>query len=228
MLTRLPLRLIAPLGRAMLRTPMLGLAALTATPAIYAAARGHHDLSFPVTLATIIGAASLALALDDPAETSLTACPTTRAARRWMRAGLISVTIAGAWALVAASAHHADYAFEPWRIRLVEAATAAAISLAFAAAATHHGATTPGVAAAAATLLTLAVSSGLALRIAWLPQLGNPHHEARWWTVAAIAVMLAYWWARDPASRSPHPSRAHIRGGLALTEPRRASRTRTP
>lgn len=219
MLTRPPLSLVAPLGRAMIRTPVLGLAGLTAAPAVYAAARGYHDLSFPVTLATVGGAASLSLAFDDPAEASLTACPTPRATRRWMRAGLISITVAGAWALVVASAHYADYALDPWRIRLVEAAAGATISLVLAAAATRQGSTTPGVAAAATTLLLLAVTSGLALRIGWLPQLGNPHHTGRWWAVAAVAVAIGSWWSRDPASRGPHLSRAPVRSGPAQIEP---------
>lgn len=226
MLTRPPLGLITPLGRAMIRTPVLGLAALTAAPAVYAAARGHNDLSFAVTLATVVGAASLSLALDDPAEASLIACPTSRAARRWMRAGLISMTVAGAWALVAASAHYADFALEPWRIRLVESAAAAGISLAFAAAATRQRSTTPGVAAAATTLLLLAVTSGLALRITWLPQIGNPHHTSRWWAVAAPAAAIGCWWSRDPASRIPHLSRAPWRSGPAQIEPSQASPTR--
>lgn len=215
MLRRPALSLVAPLGRAMLRTPVLGLAALTVTPAAYAAARGHHDLSFPVTLATLLGAASLSLALDDPAEASLTACPTARAARRWFRAGLILISVAGAWALVAAVAHHAGHALGPWQLRAVEASAAAALSLAFAASATRQGSTTPGVAAAAASLLTLAVTSGLARQIAWLPQLGNPHHTARWLGVAAIAATVAYSWSRDPASRNRHPGRPLVRNGTS-------------
>ncbi|MDH4076097.1 MAG: hypothetical protein OEW29_09190 [Acidimicrobiia bacterium] len=226
MLTHPPVCMVAPLGRVMLRTPVLGLGALTAAPAIYAAARGHRDLSFAVTLATIVGAASFALAFDDPAEASLTACPTGRSVRRSMRAGLISISVAGAWVLVAASAHHADYSLEPWRIRLVEAAAAAAISLAFAAAAARHGSTTPGVGAVVATVLTLAVGSGLALRIPWLPQLGNPHHDGRWLTVIAIALTAAYWWSRDPASRGLPLGRAHSPGGAAVQGARRASPTR--
>ena len=67
---RVSFALTVPLGRVMWRTPVLGIAVLAAAPSVYAAARGHHDLSFPVTLATITGAASVSFALDDPAEAS--------------------------------------------------------------------------------------------------------------------------------------------------------------
>jgi hypothetical protein len=75
----------------MTRTPVAALAALAAAPAVYAWARGHHDLSFPVTLALITGAASLGFVVDDPAEATLNACPIPRAARRWARAGFIAI-----------------------------------------------------------------------------------------------------------------------------------------
>lgn len=204
----------APLIRSMWRTPVLGVAALAAAPAVYAAARGQHDLSFPVTVALIAGAASLGFAVDDPAEATLTPCPIPRAARRSVRAGLIAITIGLSWALVALSAHVAEYRIGPLRPLLAEAAAAAAISVAFAARAARSGSDSPGLAAVTATLLAFAVSSGMALYVTWVPQLGNQLHTTRWCAVSTVAASAAWWWSRDPSTRRP------LRG--ADDSPRRA------
>jgi hypothetical protein len=198
----------APLVRAMWRTPVLGVAVLVAAPAVYAAVRGNHDLSFPVTLAAVTGAAGLGFAIDDPAEATLTPCPTPRASRRTARAGLIAITVAASWAIVALSAHAANYHIGPLRIRLAETAAAATISLAFAARAARSGSDSPGIAAVTATLLALGTSSGLALYLTWLPQLGHPLHTTRWWIIAAIAATVAWWWSRDPSARIRLPQRS--------------------
>jgi hypothetical protein len=192
----------------MWRTPVLGLAVLVAAPAVYAAARGNHDLSFPVTLAVITGAASLSFAVDDPAEATLTPCPIPRASRRTARAGLIAITVAASWAIVAISAHAADYHIGPIRARLPETAAAATISMAFAVRAARAGSDSPGIAAVTATLLALGTSSGLALYLTWLPQLGHPLHTTRWWIIAAVAASFAWWWSRDPATRPPFVARS--------------------
>ncbi len=201
MLSRPAPAITAHLLRAMTRTPVAAIAMLATAPAVYAWARGHHDLSFPVTLASTTGAASLGFVVDDPAEATLNACPIPRAVRRWNRAGLIAIAIAACWTIVAVSAHAADYALGPLRVRLAETVAAAAISVAFAARAGRDGSDSPGLAAVTATLLALAVNSGLALQFTWLPMIGNPQHTIRWLTVAAVAGTVAWWWSRDPAAR---------------------------
>ncbi|MGB5757612.1 MAG: hypothetical protein WBM50_11920 [Acidimicrobiales bacterium] len=187
----------------MWRTPVLGVAILAAAPSVYAAARGNHDLSFAVTLAAIAGAASLGFAVDDPAEATLTPCPIPRAARRLVRAGLIAITVAASWAVVAVSSHAAGYPLGPLRSRLAETAAAAAISVAFAARAARSGSDSAGLAAVTGTLLVLGTCSGLSLYLTWLPQLGHSLHTARWWVIAAIAALAAIWWSRDPSARTP-------------------------
>lgn len=203
MLSTRPPAIAAPLLRAMIRTPVVAVAVLIAAPAVYAAARGHHDLSFPVTLASIVGAASIAFAIDDPAEATLTPCPIHRCARRSIRVALIAVALAASWAVVAVSAHAAGYALGSLRNRLAETLAAGAISVAFAARAGRDGSDSPGLAAVTATILAFSVSSGLAINLTWLPQLGNPTHTTRWWIVAAIAAAAAWWWSRDPSARTP-------------------------
>lgn len=197
----------------MVRTPIAAVAVLTAAPAVYAAARGHHDLSFPVAVASIVGGATVAFAVDDPAESTLTPCPVPRSTRRWLRAALITVAVAVSWAVVAVSAHVADYSVTPLRPRIVETAAAAAFAVAFAARAARDGSDSPGLAAITATLLTFAVSSGLALSLGWLPQLGHPQHTNRWWMVAGAAALGAWWWSRDPSSRSAPVPRFGSRPG---------------
>ncbi len=193
--------IVAPLTRAMVRTPVAAMAVLIAAPSVYAAARGHHDLSFPVTVASVVGAATVAFAVDDPAQSTLTPCPVPRSTRRWARGGLISLAVASSWAVVVVSAHAADYSLTPLRPRIAETAAAAAFAVAFAARAGRDGSDSPGLAAVTATLLTFAVSSGLALTITWLPQLGHPQHATRWWGVAFAAATAAWWWSRDPSAR---------------------------
>jgi hypothetical protein len=185
----------------MWRTPVLALALLITAPAIYAAARGHHDLSFPVTLAAITGAAGLSLAVDDPAEVTLTPCPIPRASRRMARIGLIAITLAASWVVVAISANVANYDIGLLRTRLAETVAAATLSMAFAARAANAGSDSPGIAAVTATLVTFGTLSGLALYLTWLPQLGHPPHTTRWWIIAAIAATFAWWWSRDPSAR---------------------------
>lgn len=197
-----PAAIAAHLVRAMWRTPVVALAMLVAAPAVYAAARGNHDLSFPVTLAAITGAASIGFAIDDPAEATLTPCPVPRASRRSIRACLIAISVAASWAVVALAAHAADYQIGPLRTRLAEIAAAATISVAFAARAARTGSDSPGLAAVTATLLALGTCSGLALYFTWLPQLGHPLHTTRWWVLAAVAAVAAWWWSRDPAARA--------------------------
>lgn len=197
-----PVAIAAPLVRALWRTPVVALALLVAAPAVYAAARGHHDLSFAVTLASIAGAASLGFAMDDPAEATLTSCPVPRSVRRSIRAGLIAMIVLASWAVVALAAHVADYQIGTRSSRLAESAAAAAISWAFAARAAQSGSDSPGLAAVTATLLALGTCSGLALYFTWLPQLGYPFHSTRWWVLAAVVSVVAMWWSRDPAARA--------------------------
>lgn len=198
-----PPAIAVPLVRAMWRTPVLGVAVLVAAPAVYAAARGNDDLSFPITLAVVVGAASLGLAVDDPAEASLTPCPTPRSSRRWARTGLIAISVAASWAVVAICSHTVGYQLRPVRGQLAEAAATAAISVAFAARVARSGSDSSGLAALTGTLLALSTSSGLSTYFTWFPQLDHPLHTTRWWVVATVAGLAAWWWSRDPASRSP-------------------------
>lgn len=202
-----PAAIAGPLVRAMWRTPVIGVAVLGAAPAVYAAARGNADLSFPVTVAAITGAASLGFAVDDPAENTLTPCPIPRASRRVVRAVLIAIAVAASWTVVAVASHTAGHELGPLTNRLAETAAAAAISMAFAAGAARAGSDSAGLAAVTGTLVALGVSSGLATVFTWLPQLGHPLHTTRWWTLAAVATLAASWWSRDPSVRSPAPDK---------------------
>lgn len=200
MSTSLP-ALVTPLLRVMWRSPVLGVAVLVAAPAMYAVLRGEHDLSFPVSLAAIVGASSVAFAVDDVAEATLTPCPTSRATRRFLRAVMIAVVMLVSWGVVAVAVRASDASAGPMRIRIPEAAAAASISAAFAARAGRHGADRPGLASLVATLLVFATVSGVALRLTWLPQVGHPLHSDRWWIVAAATASCAAWWSRDPSAR---------------------------
>ncbi len=202
MLTAPTAAITAPLIRALWRTPVLGVVVIAASPAVFAVARGYDDLSFPVAVASIAGASCLGFAVDDPAEASLNPCPVPRAARRWIRAALISVVVALSWLVVAFSARAADFSLGPLRTRLAEAAAAAAIALAFAGRAARDGSDSPGLAGVAATVMAIGVSSGLSVYLTWLPQFGHPLHTTRWWVVAVVAGAAGWWWSRDPAARS--------------------------
>jgi hypothetical protein len=190
-----------PVLRALVRTPVFGVAFLAAAPSVYAAARGEADLSFTITLAAVVGAATLGFAVDDKAEMTLVACPTPRATRRLVRGGFIAVAVVVSWVVVGLSARVADYSVGSLRPRLAETVAAAALSFAFAVRAGRSGSDSSGLAAVTATLLAMGVSSGLSFHLTWLPQLGHPLHRTRWWLVAAVAGICAWMWSRDPASR---------------------------
>jgi hypothetical protein len=199
-----PPAVAAPLARAMVRTPVPAAALAVAAPALVALARGHHDLTLAITFLAVAAGAALGLAIDDPAGATLDACATTRTARRGARGALVGLALAAAGLVVALAADATAAQVGPVRDRLPEVAAAAAVSVAAAARAARRGAAAPGLPAALGTILAMATSTGLAgasNRWAWLPQVAQPHHAARWWAVAAVAGACAVWWARDPAAR---------------------------
>ena len=203
---RLPPTAIAgPLLRTQLRTTVLGAALLAAAPAVYAALRGEHNLSFAVSVAAIAGAATLGFAVDDPAEATLAPCPVPRATRRTCRAAFIVIAIGMSWTVVAKAARAADYAVGPLSDRAPETLAAAMVALAFASGASRAGSDSPGLAALVATVLAVAASSGMSLYLIWLPQLGDPSHRGRWWIVAVVGAGGSWWLSRDPSKRRPSP-----------------------
>ena len=200
MVTIVPLVITGPLLRTMTRTPLGAVIAIAAAPSVYAAARGHQDLSVFITWAGLSGATCAGFAMDDAAEVTLSSCATPRSTRCWTRAALIAAAVALCWAAVAISVHLAGAPLGPVRGRLPETTAALAMSVAFASRLVRDGTHPAGLAAVMSTLMTIAASSALSLYVEWLPQVGRRDHGPRWWMVAALAALGAWWWSRDPAA----------------------------
>lgn len=221
-----PPAVTAPLLRAMARSPVPAAAVVAAAPALVALARGHRDLATGTTFLVVAGAATLGLAVDDPAAATLDACAIPRGARRVARAALVALVVVAATAVVVAAADATGTPLGPMRDRVPEAVAAAALSVALAARAARDGVPHPGLPAAATTVLAMATATGLSgasAHLAWLPQVGNPGHVVRWWTIAAVAGGCAWHWSRDPgAPRMPSGVTRRPRGHRASARRRAA------
>ena len=176
--------------------------ALAAVPAVVTLARGGTDIGLAVVLIVLGAGASVAWAIDDDSDSSLSAMPVSGPMR-------LSVRIAAA-AIVAALVMSVAFiviAIGPGipsdlSDRAPEGITAAAVALAFALAVARRGEPTAGATGAIAGLLAPAVVAGLATR--WpdvFPTFSPGPLHVRWWWLAAAAALVAAWNGRDVARR---------------------------
>ncbi len=181
---------------------VLTVVALACTPVAVTVARGGHDVSGAVAMASIGLGAVVAFAVDDPAANLLAAVPTPLWVYRSVRVlATVMFAIAGGTA-VAVMRSAADAPPTPLGDALVVAATAAGVALAIAGTINRRTRNeAAGVTGVAAAAFTMVLVTALAVRFPWLPSLaGGPHHS-RWLGLAAIAWAVTVWSTRDPAAR---------------------------
>jgi hypothetical protein len=175
---------------------------LAAIPALVTMARGGTDIGLSVVLIVLAAGASVAWAIDDDSESSLSAMPVSAPVR-------VSVRVAAA-AIVAAlmmSVAFIIVAIGPGippdlSDRAPEGMTAAAVALAFALGVARRGERTAGATGAIAGLFVPAVVASLATR--WpdiFPTFSPGPLHVRWWWLAAAAALVAAWNGRDVARR---------------------------
>ncbi|MGH9085287.1 MAG: hypothetical protein ACRDYW_07520 [Acidimicrobiales bacterium] len=189
-----------PSARALVDRTVLGGLALASAPAFIVLAKGGSSFDGALVIAALALGALMAFSVEDPAEETLAASPTTLARRRLLR--LSALVLGGALVttvVLAVASTGADLAIGGLGRRALELAAVSGLAIAGAAAARRRS--LPGAVhggAVVAILVVLLISS-LAYRFHDLPALlDNPHHE-RWLWVAAVGWAAAAWSWRDPA-----------------------------
>lgn len=176
--------------------------ALASVPAVLIVVRGGVELGVAMVLLVLGAGASVAWAVDDPAEDLLASTPVSapvRAAVRILAAAVVAgLLIAATLGFVAAGpglpAGLGD--------RVREGAAAGAVGLAVAFSAAGRGDRTAGATGAIAAILVPTVVAGLAMRWpTWFPAFGAGDIHARWWLVAAAGLLVAARSGRDPVRR---------------------------
>lgn len=181
--------------------PLVGAAlALASTPMLIALLRGNHDVSGPLVAATIIGASIVALAVEDPAGETISACPTSLARRRTLRLSAILLALAALWAaLVIAAPIGGSVPGHDLARRAAEGAAVAGLAAGASGLAHRNGVASSGPMGAVAGALSALVISSLAFRFDQLPSIMSDEAHGRWWLIALAGWAVTAWTWRDPA-----------------------------
>lgn len=183
--------------------PLLGAAlALAATPTLIVLLRGHDDISGALVAATIIGASTVALVVEDPAGETISASPTSLARRRMLRLSAVALALVSTWGfLVGAAQVGASVSAHDLALRAAEGAAVAGLATAAGGLAHRRDTAGSGRIGAVASSLSVLVISSLAVRFTQLPSLMGEEAHGRWWLVAAAGWTVGAWTWRDPAHR---------------------------
>lgn len=191
-------RALLPAARGLPRGTIAAVLAMAATPSTVLLLQGADDFTGAVTAAVLLGGATAAYFVDDPAGETVSACPISLGRRRLLR--LTAIALGVAVTLVAvilmavgggptASLHLADDAAELLAVSGLAAASAGLVA--------RSGGAAPGSTGAVAGALSALVISALAVRFSAFPTLASPAHHDRWWIVAVAGWVVAAWTSRD-------------------------------
>lgn len=175
---------------------------LAAIPALVAVARGRGDTSVGVTILVMVAAVSVSFAVDDSAANVLSSTPFGASRRRALRllvlAFVVTALTGATMALVGAGPGLPDDLSA-----LVAPATAAAcVAIFVALVAFQREDRGSGATGVVVGLLTVAVTTGLAMR--WpriFPAVSDGPVHDRWWAIAAVGAVGMWRTGRDPAGR---------------------------
>ncbi len=177
-----------------------GLVGLAVLPPGFVVLSGGPDFFGAVVASSLIGAAAVALAVEDPAGETLSASPTSLGRRRVLRLVTLAGTLAATWGVVLTMVALARPATSTVLTqRSAEAAATAGVALAAAGLAHRRAATGAGTVGAVAGPLALLTISAFAQRFRELPTLAAPEQHGRWWLLALAGWTVALWTWRDPA-----------------------------
>lgn len=181
--------------------PLVGAAlALASAPMLIALLRGKTDVSGALVAATIVGASSVALVVEDPAGETISAVPTSLARRRMLRLSAMALALAVTWAgLMVATVIEASVTGHDLAQRAAEGAAVAGLAAAASGLAHRQGLASSGQIGAVTGGLSVLVISSLAFRFHQLPSLMSEEVHGRWWLVAASGWLVTAWTWRDPA-----------------------------
>jgi hypothetical protein len=192
-----------PCARGLPLGTLAAAAGLAAAPTLLVLARHGRDRGGALVAATLVCGAVLAFTVEDPAEETLSASPTSLARRRLLRLSTLAtgVVVIGVVLVTLAVAAPAGVGLSDLGRRGAE--LAATSGLAAAAAGVAHRRGVPGAApgGAMAGLLGVLLVSSLAQRLDYLPGIVDSPHHLRWWVAAVAGWGLAAWTWRDPGRR---------------------------
>lgn len=197
---RVTLRAWIPAARG-LPLPTIGaVLALAAVPTMGVLVEGGRDLTGALVAAAIIGGASAAFLVEDPAGETLSASPTSLARRRVLRLGAIAVGLAVTYAvLVTIAAIHGPLTGDELARRAAEVAAVSGLAAAAGGLSHRHGVAGAGPIGGVAGALAVLMIASFAVRYHQLPPLPDGGRHGRWWLVALVGWTAAAWSSRDPS-----------------------------
>jgi hypothetical protein len=192
------LRAWAPAARGLpLLTVGAGLA-LASGPGAVAVTEGGRDLSGSLVGAAVIGGATAAFFVEDPAGETLSASPTPLGRRRALRLSAIALGLAVTLAaLVAIAALRGPIAGDDLARRAAEVAAVSGLAAAVAGIGHRRNVAGAGLAGAIGGALGALLISSLAQQFHELPAVGTLPNHGRWWLVALAGWVVAAWSSRD-------------------------------
>ncbi|MGH9275652.1 MAG: hypothetical protein ACRDZU_13475 [Acidimicrobiales bacterium] len=194
------LRACVPAARGLPLPTIAAVLALAAAPTAGVLLGGGRDLSGALVAAAVIGGASAAFFVEDPAGETLSASPTSLARRRVLRLSAIALGLAFACAvLVVIAVIQGPLTAEDLARRAAEVAAVSGVAAAVSGLSHRHGVASAAAVGGVAGALTVLLISGLAARYEQLPALLASGHHGRWWLVALVGWTAAAWSSRDPS-----------------------------
>jgi hypothetical protein len=173
---------------------------LAAVPTMAVALRGDRDLSGAMAAAAVIGGATAAFFVEDPAGETLSASPTSLARRRALRLSAIALGLAVMLgALVVIATLGASVPGQDLARRAAEVAAVSGLAAAVGGVAHRNAVAAAGPTGAVAGALGVLLISSFAYRYHQLPSVRVVEHHGRWWLVALVGWAAAAWSSRDPA-----------------------------
>lgn len=173
--------------------------ALAATPTVAVALQGDRDLSGAMVAAAIVGAATVAFFVEDPAGETLSASPTSLGRRRALRLSAIALGLAvTCTVLVAIAALRGSVTADDLTQRAAEIAAVSGLAAAVGGWTHRRGTAAAGPMGALAGALGVLLISSLAQQYHQLPAVSTIEQHERWWLVAMVSWAVAAWSSRDP------------------------------
>lgn len=200
--TRAVLAAIVPIARVSHLGPAAATVVLAAIPAVVTMARGDAMVSAPLTMASLVAAASLGWGTDDPTANLLSSTPIPTSLRATLRIALVATVAALGMALITIVVAVGPGLPSDLGDRVPEGAASASLALAVGFIATRRGERAAGPIAVTAGVLGTVVVAAFAFRWPTLfPSFMPDGTHDRWWIVTAGCVVVIVRAGRDPGRR---------------------------
>jgi hypothetical protein len=191
---------LRPTARAVPRV-FYAVALVAVAPVFIGRVRDVHDYATTLLLSALLIGAASGFAVDDAAARTFESVPTVLRTRRILRFAVVATVLSVAVLVVAVLAVSGNGMMPRVGDVIPFGVAAAALALGFASLCPPDAPSSPGLVGTAGAVLSVITVAALSLRLRFLPSL-SPRDANRWFYVAAGALAVAWWQARDPAARS--------------------------